>query len=50
MPSILSLYSKYQNDGLVGSDIVDLIKVWARIPYNEPFVTIFLPEVYHTIS
>lgn len=34
MPGIIALYSQYYSDGLIGSDIVDLLKIWARIPHN----------------
>ena len=43
MPGILDLYSRYYQDGMIGPDIVDLIKVWARIPNNLAFSELFLP-------
>jgi|LauGreDrversion4_2_1035121.scaffolds.fasta_scaffold2895909_1 hypothetical protein len=38
MPGIIDLYGKYYSDGLIGSDIVDLLKLWARIPNNQAFL------------
>lgn len=37
MPGIMELYSKYYQDGIIGPDIVELIKLWARLPNNEAF-------------
>jgi hypothetical protein len=42
MPGIINLYSKYYSDGLIGSDIVDLLKIWARVPNNQAFIEQFL--------
>ncbi len=44
MPGIIELYHRYYNDGLIGQDIVDLLKLWARIPQNEAFITLFLQQ------
>lgn len=30
---------------MIGPDIVELIKLWARIPNNEAFVALLLPQV-----
>jgi len=43
MPVIMDAYSKYYQDGIIGSDIVEIIKTWARLPNNEIFSKIFLP-------
>ena len=45
MPGVLELYNHYSKDGLVGQDIVDLVKLWARIPHNEAFTQLFLPQI-----
>eukprot|EP00347_Sterkiella_histriomuscorum_P016065 403354618 len=45
MPSVMELYSKYYQDGIIGPDIVDLIKLWARFPDNQAFAQLFLPQV-----
>jgi len=37
MPLIATLYDKYHQDGLLGDDIVDLIKIQASISGNEGF-------------
>lgn len=42
MPFIVELYGKYYSDGLIGSDIVDLLKLWARVPNNHAFAQGFL--------
>jgi hypothetical protein len=41
MPGIISLYFKYYSAGLIGSDIVDLLKIWARVPNNQAFIEQF---------
>lgn len=50
MPGILKLYNRYYCDGLIGNDIVDLIKQWASIPNNETFKRVFLPEIFAVIG
>ena len=51
MPGIIALYSKYYSDGLIGSDIVDLLKLWARIPRNEAFAKLFFePHIFQVLS
>ena len=42
MPGIIQLYAKYYSDGMIGQDIVDLLKLWARIPKNMAFIQLFL--------
>ena len=42
MPAIVELYGRYYSDGLIGSDIVDLLKIWARVPNNQSFAQGFL--------
>ena len=50
MPGIISLYGKYYSDGMIGQDIVDLLKVWAKIPKNQAFIQLFLHQhIYPTI-
>lgn len=51
MPGIIQLYSQYYNDGMIGSDIVDLLQLWARIPGNQTFITLFLePHIFTIIN
>ena len=50
MPGIMNLYSLYHKDGLIGSDIIDLIKLWSRIPNNAAFIQLFLPEISAVIQ
>jgi len=38
MPGIIALYGKYYSDGMIGADIVDLLKLWAKIPRNQAFI------------
>lgn len=42
MPGIINLYSRYYSDGLIGADIVDLLKIWARVQNNQAFIEQFL--------
>jgi hypothetical protein len=42
MPGIIELYGRYYSDGMIGADIVDLLKLWARIPKNTAFTYLFL--------
>jgi hypothetical protein len=42
MPGIIELYGRYYSDGMIGADIVDLLKLWARIPKNTAFTQLFL--------
>lgn len=43
MQKIAQLFEKYHQDGLLGDDIVDLIKIHAAIPGNIAFKEVFLP-------
>lgn len=57
MPAIVELYARYYSDGLIGSDIVDLLKLWARVPNNQAFTQGFLKthvlgvlrQYYHSV-
>ena len=51
MPGIIQLYSRYYSDGMIGADIVDLLKLWARIPHNTAFTQLFLhQQIYPVIK
>jgi hypothetical protein len=51
MPGIIELYAHYYGDNMVGSDIVDLLKLWAKIPNNQAFITLFLePHVFTIVQ
>ncbi|CDW89210.1 UNKNOWN [Stylonychia lemnae] len=50
MPVIMDAYQKYYQDGIIGSDIVEIIKIWARLPNNDIFSKIFLPQVNQVIT
>jgi hypothetical protein len=51
MPGIIELYSQFHSDGLIGADIVDLLKLWAKIPHNEAFRKLFLePHIVSIIT
>ena len=45
MENILQLYNKYHQDGLLGDDIVDLIRIQSSIPGNQSFKQHFLPMI-----
>jgi hypothetical protein len=38
MPGIIQLYGQYYSDGMIGADIVDLLKLWAKVPKNDTFI------------
>jgi hypothetical protein len=50
MDNILVLYNKYHQDGLLGDDIVDLIRILSSVPGNQSFKTCFLPQIKKTIE
>lgn len=51
MPGIIELYGRYHSDGMIGADIVDLLKLWARIPKNTAFSQLFLiQQIYQVIK
>jgi len=50
MQKIAHLHEKYHQDGLLGEDILDLIKIQAAIPGNIAFKQVFLPMVQRTIE
>jgi hypothetical protein len=50
MENILQLYNKYHQDGLLGDDIVDLIRIQSSIPGNQSFKQQFLPMINQTIE
>lgn len=50
MQRIAALYDKYHQDGLLGDDIVDLIKILAAISGNEGFKQVFWPVIERTIE
>lgn len=51
MPGIIELYGKYHSDGMIGADIVDLLKLWAKIPKNQAFTQLFLhQQIYPLIK
>ncbi len=51
MPGLIQLYAQYHQDGMIGQDIVDLLKMWARVPKNEAFTELFLyKQIYPVIQ
>ena len=50
MSILQKLYDDYSHDGLLEDDIVELIKVTAKIPGVVNFETVFVTQVSHTIS
>jgi hypothetical protein len=50
MTNIQALYWKYHQEGLLGDDIVDLIRIQSCIPQNTAFKQTFLPMVKQTLE
>lgn len=50
MANIMVLYNKFHQDGLLGDDIVDLIRIQSSIPGNLQFKSSFLPLIKKTIE
>ncbi len=45
------MYGKYYSDGMIGADIVDLLKLWAKIPRNKAFIELFLHQnIYPAVT
>lgn len=46
----MELFEKYHQDGMLGEDILTLIKLLARIPNNDSFKGAVLPQVFKVVT
>ena len=47
--NLLSLYHKFNQDGFMGEDVMDLIKIISGIPGNQRFKQVFFPLIRSTL-